>query len=161
MYCISKRIEQATNFNVTTRHGSSPYQSTSYGLSGMVAPHHDSWGYEMGVKLVRDRRTLIRTGDYIATFMGWFSDTQAGGNTAFVSENFEGTLEPNKGSAAFWMNLASCHLQDNRALHGGCPVLKGSKWILNKWNYSNDQWKKLPCYAAPNISIFPFSGISV
>ena len=161
MYYISKRIELATNFNVTTRHGSSPYQSTNYGLSGMVEPHHDSWGYEMGVKLVRDRRTLIRTGDYIATFMGWFGDTEAGGSTAFISKNFEGTVEPNKGSAAFWMNLSSCHIQDDRAFHGGCPVLKGSKWILNKWIYSYDQWKLFPCYTVQYSSILPFKGISV
>lgn len=25
--------------------------------------------------------------------------------------------------------------------HVGCPVLKGSKWILNKWIYSFDQFK--------------------
>ena len=27
----------------------------------------------------------------------------------------------------------------------GCPVLKGSKWILNKWMYSFDNFKKFPC----------------
>jgi hypothetical protein len=29
--------------------------------------------------------------------------------------------------------------------HGGCPVLKGSKWILNKWIYYFNQFKKFPC----------------
>ena len=34
MLKISKKIELATNFNVTTRHGASSYQTTNYGLAG-------------------------------------------------------------------------------------------------------------------------------
>ena len=34
MHRISKKIELATNFNVTTRHGASSYQTTNYGLAG-------------------------------------------------------------------------------------------------------------------------------
>ena len=160
MHGISKKIELVSNFNVTTRHGASKYQTTNYGLSGMVVTHNDPWGYEEGVELVEDRHILSRTGDYIATFMGWFEETDAGGNTAFTSKNFEGTVEPIKGSAAFWMNLSSCHMKDARATHGGCPVLKGSKWIVNKWIYSWDQWKKWPCYLQPGYAIRPFEGIS-
>ena len=148
------------SFNVTTRHGASRYQSTNYGLSGLVVTHIDPWGYEQGVELVEDRYSLTRTGDYIATFMGWFQDTQAGGNTAFTTENFEGTVEPTKGSAAFWINLSSCHIKDLRSTHGGCPVLKGSKWILNKWIYSWDQWKNWPCDLVPGETIRPFEGMS-
>ena len=29
--------------------------------------------------------------------------------------------------------------------HGGCPVVMGSKWILNKWIQSYNQWDTLPC----------------
>ena len=160
LYDVSKRIELVTNFNVTSRHGASFYQSTNYGLSGMVVSHDDPWGYESGVKLVEDRVDLTRTGDYIATFMGWFQHTPAGGNTAFISKEYEGTVEPTKGSAAFWMNLSSCHLKDPGSSHGGCPVLKGSKWIINKWIYSWDQWKNLPCYLEPYKTIRPFEGMS-
>ena len=160
LYDVSKRIELVANFNVTSRHGASHYQSTNYGLSGMVVTHEDPLGYEAGVKLVKDRVDLTRTGDYIATFMGWFEHTPAGGNTAFISKEFEGTVEPTKGSAAFWMNLSSCHLKYRRSTHGGCPVLKGSKWILNKWIYSWDQWKNLPCYLEPYETIRPFEGMS-
>ena len=34
MLKMSKKIELATNFNVTTRHGASSYQTTNYGLAG-------------------------------------------------------------------------------------------------------------------------------
>ena len=97
---ISRRIELVTNFNVTTRHGASSYQTTNYGLSGMVVSHIDPWGYEQGTALVDDRHQLVRTGDYIATFMGWFQETQGGGNTAFTTKGFEGTVEPTKGRMA-------------------------------------------------------------
>ena len=36
MHRISKRIELATKLNITTRFGSTDYQTTSYGLAGMV-----------------------------------------------------------------------------------------------------------------------------
>ena len=156
---MSRKIELVTNFNITTRHGASAYQTTNYGLSGMVSTHIDPWGYEHGIDLVEERRQLSRTGDYIATFMGWLEDTQAGGGTAFVTKGYEGTVEPSKGAAAFWINLSSCHMRDPRSGHGGCPVLKGSKWIVNKWIYSWDQWKKWPCYLHPDKTIRPFGEI--
>ena len=70
MHSVSRRMELATMLNVTSRHGATQYQTTNYGLSGMVIPHLDSWGYEHGAKLEQSRRTLVRTGDIIATFMG-------------------------------------------------------------------------------------------
>ena len=160
MFGVSKRIELVTQFNVTTRRGASPYQTTNYGLGGMVQAHLDPWGYEQGVQLVESRAKLSTRGDYIATFMGWLEDVSDGGGTAFPFKGFEGVLKPTKGSAAFWINLSSCHIKDNRALHGGCPVLKGSKWILNKWIYSWDQWKGWPCKLQASKSIDPFKGMS-
>ena len=74
---------------------------------------------------------------------------------------FNGIIEATKGSAAFWIDLTSCHFKDNRALHGGCPVLKGSKWILNKWINSFDQWKYWPCYMKPYATMRPFEGMSI
>ena len=126
----------------------------------MVVTHVDPFGYEEGVELSEEHHILSRKGDYIATFMGWFEETEAGGNTAFTFENFEGTVEPIKGSAAFWINLSSCHIRDRRSQHGGCPVLKGSKWIVNKWIFSWDQWKNWPCYLEPEQDILPFEGMS-
>ena len=71
----------------------------------------------------------------------------------FIS-GFEGTIMPKKGSAAFWYNLTSDGYRDPFTRHGGCPVLKGSKWILNKWMYSFDNFAKFPCHV---IRGMPFS----
>ena len=127
MYRISKKIELITSLNVTSRFGSSPYQATNYGLSGMVVTHIDPWGVESGVDIVEERVDLLRTGDFIATFMGYLENTEGGGGTCFPASDFEGLLEPMKGSAAFWINLVSSDEIDNRAAHGGCNVLKGQK----------------------------------
>lgn len=157
---ISKRIEIATQLNLTTRHGSSNYQTTNYGLGGLVQMHMDPFGYEQGAKVPEERKNLVTTGDYIATFMGWLEDVELGGGTWFPTRGYEGILKPKKGSAAFWINLSSCHLKDYRSQHGGCPVLKGTKWIVNKWIYSWDQWKRWPCYMEISRSINPFTGIT-
>ena len=101
LHDVSRRIELATKFNVTSRYGASEYQTTNYGLAGMVVTHIDPYGYEEGVKLTEEKAYLTKTGDYIATIMGWFEDTPGGGNTAFITKGYEGTVQPTKGSAAF------------------------------------------------------------
>ena len=146
--------------NVTSRHGSSLYQITNYGLSGLIETHMDPWGYETGVELVKERRQLVSIGDYIATFMGWLKDVQTGGGTGFDFPEYEGVIEPTKGSAAFWTNLIASHERDFRSAHGGCPVLKGTKWILNKWINSFDQWNNWKCRPNKMDEILPFSGMT-
>uniref|UniRef100_A0A1A8KG60 Transmembrane prolyl 4-hydroxylase n=2 Tax=Nothobranchius kuhntae TaxID=321403 RepID=A0A1A8KG60_NOTKU len=47
-------------------------------------------------------------------------------------------VRPTKGTAVFWYNYLSdgrgwVGVQDEYALHGGCVVTRGTKWIANKW----------------------------
>ena len=157
---ISQRIELVTRLNVTSRNGATKYQTTNYGLGGLCQPHLDPYGYEQGDNTLIERRShLSRTGDKVATFMGWMNSVAKGGATAFTHNGYNELLEPRKGSAAFWINLTSCHKRDYRTKHGGCPVLKGSKWILNKWIYSWDQWKEIPCDVTPRTTLLPDHGI--
>ena len=161
LFDISKRIEIATKLNLTSRHGSSLFSTTNYGLGGSIVSHIDPHGYEKGVPILNDDlRRFSMSGDYLATFMGWFEHTLAGGHTAFIAKHFEGKLVPNKGSAAFWINLSPSHEKEGRSIHGGCPVLLGSKWIINKWIYSWDQWKEWPCGVIEQASFSPFQGMS-
>ena len=72
------------------------------------------------------------------------------------------SLWPTKGAAGFWYGIftdgskvnksdqifvvrSSPDTQDNAVVHGGCPVIAGNKWIINKWIMTFDQWNKLPC----------------
>ena len=84
----------------------------------------------------------------------------AGGGTGFIYQNREMLLEPTKGSAGFWMGTKSSMHLEPESIHGGCPVLQGNKWILNKWIYGFDQWKEYPCSLKKKESIPGFRGIT-
>ena len=56
-----------------------------------------------------------------------------------------------KGAAAFWYDLLSDGTRDTMSVHAGCPILKGSKWILNKWLYMYDNFQKFPCKLQPKM----------
>ena len=96
----------------------------------------------------------------IATLMAWLNDVGAGGGTAYHFPNREMLVKPEKGAAAFWMNLKSDGRLERQSMHGGCPVLMGSKWILNKWMYQFDQWRKYPCLLEKDQFLPPFKGVT-
>lgn len=79
----------------------------------------------------------------MVTAMGYLSDVDYGGKTVFPSTGV--TSQPKKGNLIVWWNTKSDGNQDSLTLHGGCPVLIGSKWITNKWIGSNDQFRTYPC----------------
>ena len=122
-------------------------QVTHYGLGGLCETHIDPYGYLEGASLHEDpmMQRLKQTGDMFATLMGYLNHVEAGGATAFCHLGQEETLQPSKGSVAFWWSLDTKGHRLPGSLHGGCPVLHGSKWIFNKWVYYFDQWKKFPC----------------
>ena len=154
---LSKKIEAASRMNVIGRFSSTQYQTTNYGLGGLCETHIDPHGYIEGMELTPDRQGLIRTGDMIATFMAWLNNVDDGGYTAFDHVNYEQRLEPSRGSAAFWLDLDKKGYRELRSSHMGCPVLKGSKWILNKWIYYYDQFKNFPCGLKSNEPMEAFT----
>lgn len=154
---LSRRIEAATRMKVIGRFSSTQYQTTNYGLGGLCETHIDPHGYIEGMELTPDRQGLIRTGDMIATFMAWLNNVDSGGYTAFDHVNYEQRLEPSRGSVAFWLDLDKKGYRELRSSHMGCPVLKGSKWILNKWIYYYDQFKNFPCGLKSNEPMEAFT----
>ena len=133
LFKLSKKLEIATQLNVTGKYGSTDYQITNYGLAGLCETHIDPHGYIEGtVDLPDSRQVLKKSGDMFGTVMGWIGDEPIGGATSFIYPPHEVTVWPTKGSAAFWFNLDRKGHRDPKTCHGGCPVLKGSKWILNK-----------------------------
>jgi len=100
---------------------------TSYGLGGLCEDHNDPYGYNEGMELNEANKDLVKTGDILGTVMGWLSDTHAGGATSFFLGKDQKTLWPTKGAAGFLFGLSSDGIRDSAVVHGGCPVLTGSK----------------------------------
>lgn len=54
------------------------------------------------------------------------SDVAQGGATAFPSAKV--AIQPQKGTAAYWVNLLPNGATDFKTGHAACPILSGSKW---------------------------------
>ncbi|KAL5285638.1 hypothetical protein ACFFRR_007368 [Megaselia abdita] len=128
-----QRIEDMTQLNIDDFNS---VQVANYGIGGHYAPHHDHFGKS-------DSYPQYHLGDRISTSMFYASEVDLGGSTAFPL--LKVNVKPVKGSLLFWYNLYSSGEQDNRAMHAGCPVTKGSKWIFNVWLRFKPQFQKRKC----------------
>ena len=45
----------------------------------------------------------------------------------------------------FWVSTKSSGEKDEHQVHGGCPICKGSKFVIGKWIYNFDNWRTIPC----------------
>ena len=85
---LSKKIALATQMKTVEFFSSEFYQVANYGIGGQNDAHYDPYGYfpakGRAANQKLDRNVLAVTcGDRIATFMGYLSEVQAGGKTAF------------------------------------------------------------------------------
>ena len=161
LWQLNRKISLASQM-ITNRHGSATsMQVSNYGLGGLCEGHIDPSGImEQDEEAIKSRQpNLFVHGDMVATFMAWLSETEAGGGTAYLSPGYEGVVMPKRGAAAFWYDLLSDGFREFQSAHGGCPVLKGTKWILNKWIHMYDNFRKFPCqltrkkrFDAPNLT---------
>ena len=147
-YDITKRIEMATQLILDRPYASEAYQVANYGLGGQYTPHPDAIGYHNPSK--ENERSLHKAakyyslvGDRLATFMVYLSNVYFGGGTVFPLINVGN--QASSGSALFWKNMYSDGKTDYLSVHGGCPVLVGSKWITNKWIQYYDNFRNSPC----------------
>uniref|UniRef100_A0A673MNM7 Prolyl 4-hydroxylase subunit alpha-2-like n=1 Tax=Sinocyclocheilus rhinocerous TaxID=307959 RepID=A0A673MNM7_9TELE len=100
----------------------------NYGIGGRYEPHYDAWDDE---------------NERIATFLIYMSDVEIGGATVFPQVGV--ALKPKKGSAVFWYNLRKNGNVNWYTEHAGCPVLRGNKWVANKWIHEFGQEFRRPC----------------
>lgn len=133
-YKINQRIKAATGLSIET---AEDLQVVNYGIGGHYSPHFDH-----GNKRPQDAFETER-GNRIATLLFYLSDVEAGGATVFTEVG--AILWPKKGSAAFWFNLRRNGESDDMTKHAGCPVLVGSKWVMNKWFHEREQEFRRPC----------------
>ena len=130
-------------------------QIANYGIGGHYQSHQDPmFVYKDPEFLVysvenKNGRPPYVTGDRLATFMLYLSEVPLGGWTAFPRLGV--AIAPTKGSAVFWYNLKSSGKSDMAMLHGGCPVVLGSKWVANKWIRENANMFHNPC--GPHVNV--------
>ena len=106
---------------------SEPFQLQKYDKTQEYRPHYD-W---LDPDSAGHRSHLARGGQRLATFVLYLSDVAQGGGTVFPSLGLE--IFPKKGNALWFLNTDSNHQPDAQTLHGGAPVVKGTKIIANKW----------------------------
>jgi len=106
---------------------SEPFQLQKYGPTQEYRPHYD-W---LDPESAGHRSHLARGGQRLATFILYLCDVEQGGGTVFPGLGLE--VFPKKGSALWFLNTDNNHQPDRQTLHGGAPVVSGTKIIANKW----------------------------
>ncbi|XP_037812178.1 prolyl 4-hydroxylase subunit alpha-2-like [Lucilia sericata] len=134
---IDRRVEDMTNLNMKY---SEDHQFANYGIGGHYGPHRD---YFSLLHMRPEKVTKYHLGNRIATVLFYLTDVEQGGGTAFPY--MKQHLLPKKGSAAFWYNLHASGVRNERTMHGACPIIVGSKWVLNRWIREHDQSDRRPC----------------
>eukprot|EP01024_Parvocaulis_polyphysoides_P024643 TRINITY_DN2252_c0_g2_i1.p1 TRINITY_DN2252_c0_g2~~TRINITY_DN2252_c0_g2_i1.p1 ORF type:complete len:324 (-),score=54.98 TRINITY_DN2252_c0_g2_i1:443-1414(-) len=134
---VEERISQITM--VPVGHGEA-FNVLKYELDQKYSAHYDTFDPEMYGPQDSQR---------IATVLLYLSDVEEGGETIFPLEGYQGMgrlngidyekcdsglkYKPRKGDAVLFWSMHPNGTFDRHALHGGCPVKKGTKWVATKW----------------------------
>ena len=114
------------------------FQIMNYGVGGIIATHADT-----GTNITITEKPMYG-GRRLMTFMMYLTDVELGGNTIFPYVGL--SVKPTRGMALFWFNINSnMEVLRPQSLHMGCPVVRGSKWIANKWIKLDAQFKHYKC----------------
>lgn len=118
----------------------------NYGLGGTIQGHLDTSvthkdSYE---DISAEEELMQKGGERLSTFMMFLSSPEKGGRTVFPQLVI--SVKPVAGSALMWVNIRSNGQFDTRVLHMGCLVLRGNKWIANKWVLWADQMVRYSCH---------------
>ncbi|GAB1610055.1 prolyl 4-hydroxylase subunit alpha-1-like isoform X1 [Argonauta hians] len=138
---INRRIQTVTGLDMST---AEELQVANYGIGGHYEPHFD---YARKEEVNAFKR--LGTGNRIATFLIYMSDVPSGGATVFPYIGLK--LFPEKGAAAFWYNLHRNGEGIFNTRHAACPVLVGSKWVMNKWIHERGQEFRRQCSRNPKL----------
>ncbi|XP_041988641.1 prolyl 4-hydroxylase subunit alpha-1-like isoform X3 [Aricia agestis] len=130
---VTRRIADFTGLDMDTAEN---LQVVNYGIGGHYLPHYD-------FATSRNTQFADEVGNRIATVLFYMSDVAQGGATVFMKLGL--SLFPVRGAAAVWLNLHASGEGDLATRHAACPVLRGSKWVSNKWIHLVGQEFIKPC----------------
>ena len=97
-------------------------QLVYYTEGGYFRPHHDATKQSY-------LKTIVSSREY--TLLIYLNDVEKGGETIFPFLNLE--ITPKKGKGILFRTLDDNDKIIPESYHGGKPVIKGEKWICNKW----------------------------
>ena len=112
------------------------YKLVYYKKGAQYKPHFDSFDYE-----TEDGKKYWEPGGQrMITVIAYLNDVEEGGETGFPELGIN--IPPKKGDAVVFHNTltndTATHPKINpRSLHGGMPVIKGEKWMVNLWFREN------------------------
>jgi prolyl 4-hydroxylase len=121
---IEERLAALANWPVERGEG---LQVQRYGTGNEYRPHYDWFDPSMP----GPRKHLERGGQRVGTFILYLCDVEQGGGTSFPGLGLE--VQPKKGNAIYFANTDAYGALDRDTLHAGMPVVKGVKFIVNKW----------------------------
>ncbi|KPI92759.1 Prolyl 4-hydroxylase subunit alpha-2 [Papilio xuthus] len=130
---VSRRVADFTGLTMDT---AEELQVVNYGIGGHYEPHFD---------FARKEENAFKksSGNRIATVLFYMSEVAQGGATVFTELGL--SVFPLKNAAVFWLNLHPSGEGDIATRHAACPVLRGSKWVSNKWIHQGGQELLKPC----------------
>ncbi|EGY19215.1 Prolyl 4-hydroxylase 1 like protein [Verticillium longisporum] len=152
--CISERARRFQSFDLPPNH-QEPIQLVRYAVGEQYHFHHDWFPAENTKE--NGHASVERGGNRVSSFFAYVSVSEdiAGGGTKFPKlaapegdgwcgvvecdqAREEGvTFRPIEGNAVFWTNLVKGAdgemVGDDRVLHAGLPIEKGSKLGMNLW----------------------------
>jgi prolyl 4-hydroxylase len=124
---VDKISERASLETGTSKKNQELLQVVRYTEGGFFTPHYDVC---KGDKKFCERMNSD-IGTRYATFLVYLNDDFEGGNTVFPK--LGNSVKPKQGDAILFYNTHKDGSIIDDSFHGGDPVIKGSKWVCNKW----------------------------
>ncbi|CAH2076657.1 unnamed protein product, partial [Iphiclides podalirius] len=133
---VARVTRRVAHFTGLSMRSAEELQVVNYGIGGHYEPHFD---------FARKEENAFQkaNGNRIATVLFYMSEVAQGGATVFTELGL--SVFPVKNSALFWLNLHPSGEGDISTRHAACPVLRGSKWVSNKWIHQGGQELLKPC----------------
>ncbi|XP_064120189.1 prolyl 4-hydroxylase subunit alpha-2-like [Macrobrachium nipponense] len=140
---LSRRLSHVTNLNIDDN-TSEPFMVANYGIGGEYKAHRDTHG---PTRTPPDEEI----GERIATIVTYLEAPRAGGRLVFPWVGV--SVQAINRAAVIWWNLLASHEHDFLTVHAACPILRGNKWIANKWVGYKAQWNTQTCPTDPSRKI--------
>jgi len=120
---VQKRIAEWTQ--IPESHGEVFYL-IRYEVGQQYKPHYDYFSND-----ANGAPFIGQSGNRMATVLTYLSTPDEGGETVFPEASL--SVKARKGDSVLFFSMAPDGTVDPRSLHGGNPVLKGTKWAMTKW----------------------------